>query len=96
MTPSEYDFEVFRITAEVSKQVFPVTLDLDNPAFAEGLERLRKITAAMSAAKAQGGMMGKAKMLGLRAAAFVAFARLYLLPGKHAELPATIRLQPAW
>ncbi len=96
MTPTDYDFQVFRITAEISKQVFPVTLDLDNPAFAAGLERLRRITVAMSHAKKQGGLIGGARMLGLRAAAAAAFVRLYIMPGKHAPLPANVLLSPAW
>jgi len=29
MTPTEYDREVFKITEEICRQVFPVTLDID-------------------------------------------------------------------
>ena len=94
--PTEYDFEVFRITSEISRQVFPLTLDLDNPAFHAGLERLRRIADGMDAAEQQGGLVGKLKKAGLGAAAALAFARLYLLPAKRNDLPAQVRLSPAW
>ena len=32
--------QVFKITSEISRQVFPVELDLDNPLFKERLEAL--------------------------------------------------------
>jgi magnesium-protoporphyrin IX monomethyl ester (oxidative) cyclase len=96
LDPTDYDFKVFRITTEISKQVFPVTLDLDSPVFAAGLERLSRLTVAINAAKAKGGILGRARALGLQAAAAATFARLYVLPGKSAALPASVRLSPAW
>jgi len=93
---TEYDFTVFRITSEISRQVFPVEIDLDNPAFAARLESLRKITVASAAARAQGGLMGKVKRAGLTAAAAFHFARLYLIPARRNALPAQVRLSPAW
>ena len=33
MDPTEYDYTVFRITSEISRQVFPISLDIDLPAF---------------------------------------------------------------
>ncbi len=57
-TPTEYDFDVFRITSEITQQVFPLTLDLDDPRFRAGLERLRRISVATEAAKARGGLGG--------------------------------------
>src|SRR5215212_6157268 len=65
MSPTDYDFEVFRITSKISEQVFPLTLDLDNPAFHAGLERLRGIGEAIAAACRQGGVLGRLKRLGL-------------------------------
>jgi magnesium-protoporphyrin IX monomethyl ester (oxidative) cyclase len=96
MDPSEYDFTVFRITTEISKQVFPLSLDLDNPKFRTGLERLRSIAASVDAAKAQGGVIGAVKRVGLGIAAAAVFARLYLLPAQYHDLPEQVRMAPAW
>ena len=94
--PTEYDFKVFRITTEITKQVFPVSLDLDNPVFARGFERLRQITVAKGEARRQGGIMGKLRGAGLTAAAAVTFVRMYLAPVKHNIMPENVRLQAAW
>ena len=94
--PDDYDFKVFRLTSEISKQVFPLTLDLDNPAFHAGLKRLLKASEGISAAKKQGGPVGFAKRLYHSGSAALSFARLYLLPTHRNELPARIRLQPTW
>jgi magnesium-protoporphyrin IX monomethyl ester (oxidative) cyclase len=96
MTPTEYDHQVFRTCTEICKQVFPVTLDTDSPAFRRGLERLWHISERMAAARAQGGVMGRLKRGGLGIAAAATFARLYLLPGNHAALPAQVRMEPVW
>jgi magnesium-protoporphyrin IX monomethyl ester (oxidative) cyclase len=96
MTPTEYDQRVLRITSEICEQVFPVTLDMDNPAFWGGLERLRGVSEAMGAAKKEGGAAGKLKRARLAAAAAAAFARLYTLPAKRKALPADPCLAPAW
>ena len=96
LDPTAYDFEVFRITLAIAQQVFPLTLDLDSPAFRAGLERLWGITQAMDAAKRQGGIAGKLKGYGLTAAAAFSFVRLYLVPSKRNIVPASVRLSPAW
>ena len=94
--PTDYDFGVFRITSEISRQVFPLTLALEDPRFRAGLDRLVRIGAASDAAKAQGGIVGGIKRLGLAAAAGATLLRLYILPARANALPADIRLAPTW
>ena len=94
--PTDYDFTVFRITSEISRQVFPLTLDIDNPKFRAGLDRLCQLGNELAAAKAEGGIASQAKRLLLMGSAAIIFARLYLLPAKGNALPEHIRLQPAW
>jgi magnesium-protoporphyrin IX monomethyl ester (oxidative) cyclase len=96
LDPTDYDFTVFRITSEISKQVFPLTLDIDDPRFRAGLERLSRLAARSEAAKARGGIVGRLQQAGVALAATVTFARLYLLPVKRSPLPETIRMAPAW
>jgi len=96
MDPTEYDYTVFKITSDISKQVFPISLDIDNPTFRAGLERLLAISRGVEAAKKQGGLLGGLKRVGLAASAAVTFARLYLLPVHRHDLPAQVRMAPAW
>ena len=94
--PSDYDFEVFRITSDISRQVFPMTINLDDPRFKRSLDRLLAIARAIADAQAEGGLRGKLKQAACAAAAAAAFGRLYLLPSSPNPLPADIRLAPVW
>jgi len=96
LDPTEYDMTVFEITRDISRQVFPVLLDIDNPRFLEGMERLRKGSDAIDAAKAQGGVAGLVKRGIATARVASAFAGLYLMRGRRNTLPAVSRRQPAW
>jgi magnesium-protoporphyrin IX monomethyl ester (oxidative) cyclase len=93
---ADYDYEVFRITTECTKQVFPISLDTDNPAFRRLLESLLASSLAIDAAKVQGGVMGKLKQVMHGAKALTTFVRLYLMPVHHHALPQQIRMVPAW
>jgi magnesium-protoporphyrin IX monomethyl ester (oxidative) cyclase len=91
-----YDYTVFRITNEITRQVFPVMLDIDNSAFRRGLERLFQLQTRMDAAKKRGGIIGNLQRAGCAAAALVTFGRLYMLPVLRNELTTDVRMAPAW
>ena len=52
--PTDYDQRVFRICSDITRQVFPLVLDTDNPRFPAGLERMRRIAAGIDAAQGAG------------------------------------------
>jgi magnesium-protoporphyrin IX monomethyl ester (oxidative) cyclase len=94
--PTDYDYRVFRICSEISKQVFPMTLDIDHPRFRSGMEKLRIATVDIGAAKARGGMSGAFARATATLRAATALIGVYLLPTHSNQIPATVRLQPAW
>jgi len=96
MDPTEYDYKVFHLCSEITKQVFPLTLDIDNPRFLEGFERLRVISECLGELEAKPGVWAKLQRASNKASAGWIFLRLYLLPTKPNELPAQIRLNPIW
>ena len=96
LDPTAYGYEVFRITNEITKQVFPVSLDIDSPTFRAGMTRLLAAQTGINAGKAQGGPLGWLKQGYWAAVGALTFARLFTLPMKHHELPADIRMQPVW
>jgi magnesium-protoporphyrin IX monomethyl ester (oxidative) cyclase len=91
-----YDYNVFDITTEISKQVFPISLDTDHPSFRAGLSRLFMIQTRVNEAKARGGLVGKLQQAGWAVAGAATFVRLYCLPVKRHALPAEMRIAPAW
>jgi magnesium-protoporphyrin IX monomethyl ester (oxidative) cyclase len=96
LDPTEYDKEVFRITSEISRQVFPLTLNLEDPRLLAGFERLRLLSLAIDEARARGGLVGLLRRGRLAVAACAVFARLYCLPVVRNELPREFRLAPTW
>ena len=93
---TDYDYTVFRITSEISKQVFPITLDIDHPAFRAGLDRLVKAQNGINAGKARGGIVGRLEQARWAVVGAATFARLMLLPVNHHALPEQVRTAPAW
>ena len=49
-----YGQEVFRKTSEISKQIFPMTLDIDHPRWRKNLDRMEAASRQIAAAKARG------------------------------------------
>jgi magnesium-protoporphyrin IX monomethyl ester (oxidative) cyclase len=91
-----YDQEVFRKTSTISRQIFPIEIDIDHPRWKPALRRMEKAFVAMDAARRQGGVGGwlKGKTAATRAA--LAFAALYTIPVKRHALPASVRLEPSY
>ncbi|RST86247.1 magnesium-protoporphyrin IX monomethyl ester (oxidative) cyclase [Aquibium carbonis] len=95
MDPTEYDYKVFRLTNEITRQVFPLVVDIDHPRFRKGLEKLRVINETAATIEGNGiGARLKRGFCGLRAAA--TFVSLYTIPTIENELPDTSRMQPVW
>ena len=94
--PAEYGYRVFSICTEISKQVFPVELDTDDVRFRAAMENLRLASVGIEQAKARGGVsgaLGRAKYMGK---AGLCFARMFFMKPRVNELPARVRLSPAW
>jgi magnesium-protoporphyrin IX monomethyl ester (oxidative) cyclase len=91
-----YDQEVYRKTSAIARQVFPIELDIDHPAWIPGLRRMNAALLSIEAAKRQGGVMGKVKGAAASTRAGLAFARLYLIPVKKTTPPANVRLEPTY
>lgn len=94
--PAEYGYKVFSICTEISKQVFPIELDTDDPRFRTAMEDLRKASDGIEDAKARGGMIGSLSKAKYMTKAGFAFARMYFMKPKVNELPQSVRLVPAW
>lgn len=96
LDPTTYDKKVLEITSEISEQIFPVTLNLADPRFWSGLERLSQISKAGAEARAAGGVGGFFKRVALGVSGAAVFARLYLLPTVSNRLPDNVRVVPSW
>ena len=96
VSPTDYDRQVLKITSDISKQVFPFTINLDDPRVWKGFEKLRKISDEVEELKLKGGLFSTIKRGALAVSAAATFVHIYLLPVVPNELPADIRLAPVW
>jgi len=96
VSPTDYDRKVLEITSDITKQVFPFTINLDDPRLWEGFEKLRKISDEVDRLRQVGGVFSAIKRGALAIAATATFLRLYMLPVVPNELPSDIRMAPVW
>ena len=94
--PEWYGQEVFRKTSEISKQVFPMTLDIDHPRWIPTLRRMQNANAQIADGKKQGGVGGWLKRMAGSAKAGFAFLSLMTIPVEKNAVPASPRLEPAY
>lgn len=92
----DFDRRVIKLTNEISRQVFPVTMDTENPRFWELLQRMYENTEAIHAAERAGGFGNTLKAKALMAANGLTFVQLYFMRPVERPLPANVRLQPVW
>ena len=91
-----YDDRVLRMTTEISKQVFPIEIDHDNPKWLIGLKRVKKAMLAYGKAKQSKSFVGALKRPLSALSLGIAFMRLYTIPAKKNTVPETSRLQPSY
>ena len=96
VSAEEYDRDVLNITSDITKQIFPFTLNLDDPRMWRGFDRLAAISQKAEAATRQGGVIGKLKKAACGVSAVAVFLRLYMLPVRRHETPKQVRLAPTW
>lgn len=96
LDPTAYDYQVFTICSEITRQVFPLTLDTDDEQFRALMERMRHLADAVASTNAAGGLLAPVKRAWLIAQLGVTFLQLYFIPVRTNTLPDTVRLAPAW
>ena len=84
------------MTTEISRQVFPIEIDHDNPKWMIGLKRVRKAMLAYGKAKQSKSLFGALKRPIAALNLGVAFVRLYSIPAKKNAVPQNVRLQPSY
>jgi magnesium-protoporphyrin IX monomethyl ester (oxidative) cyclase len=94
MDPTEYDYRVFRICSDITRQVFPFMLDTDSPRFRAAMERLRRHADALAAGRR--GLLAPLAKAGDVLGVASAIISMFLHPVVETETPADVRMVPAW
>ncbi len=92
----DYDRQVIKLTNLISRQVFPETIDTDQPEFWALLHTMWRNTDEMRQVEARGGLFAGARVAMLKAANAFTFLRLFVRRPHRQALPADVRMQPVW
>ncbi|MEM7711416.1 MAG: magnesium-protoporphyrin IX monomethyl ester (oxidative) cyclase, partial [Pseudomonadota bacterium] len=82
--------------SEISKQVFPITLDIDHPRWMPTLKRLQAANADLAAAQKKTGLARLVAKTSAQARAAAAFVSLYTIPAVRHDVPAETRMEPCY
>jgi magnesium-protoporphyrin IX monomethyl ester (oxidative) cyclase len=93
VNPDDYAHSVFTKTSEISRQVFPMTLDIDHPRWIKNLRRLQRANVDLAEARKNGQLL---RRLGASTRAALAFVGLLTIPAIPNEVPVSTRLEPAY
>ena len=88
-----YAHEVFTKTSELTKQIFPITLDIDSPKWLPTLQKLQAANVDLAKAEKSG---AKIAAISARLRAAKAFVTLFLIPAKRHNVPSVTRLEPCY
>ncbi|MEM6640634.1 MAG: magnesium-protoporphyrin IX monomethyl ester (oxidative) cyclase [Pseudomonadota bacterium] len=91
--PDWYADSVFTKTSEISKQVFPITLNIQHPRWMRALKALRDANRDLDVAKREKKLI---KRLGATARIAAAFVSLYTIPAIKNDVPLETRLEPIY
>ncbi len=91
--PDWYAHEVFTKTSELSKQIFPITLDIEHPRWQKTLVQLQRANADLADATERGQRLRK---IGAQLRAAKAFVALMTIPAVPNHVPANVRMEPAY
>jgi magnesium-protoporphyrin IX monomethyl ester (oxidative) cyclase len=94
--PKWYGQEVFRKTSDISRQVFPLMLDIDHPRWIKNLDRMEAANATIAKGRKAGGIGGWLTRMGGSARAAMAFGALLTIPSISNTVPDNPRLEPAY
>jgi magnesium-protoporphyrin IX monomethyl ester (oxidative) cyclase len=96
MSVDDYDRKVIKLTSLISKQVFPISLDLESPRLWELFERMFQLTQAIEATKQVPGIGSALRRMMMKASVGVTFAKMFFHPVQEHVLPADVRMEPVW
>ncbi|WP_298294633.1 magnesium-protoporphyrin IX monomethyl ester (oxidative) cyclase [uncultured Litoreibacter sp.] len=91
-----YGQEVYRKTSEISKQVFPFTLDIDHPRWRPNLDRMERASIQVANGKEKGGIVGTVSRIVGMAKAATAFIAIFTIPVIHNDVPESSVMEPAY